>query len=196
VMAASAYESLSSKIEELLRQYHKQFPLRRGMPREELKSKLQVSPRLFNVMIKKLSFEGGIFEGGTWVAMSGHEIRFDARQQAAVNKLMSQCASNPFSPPTLKEMQTAAGEEVVAALFDLGELAQVSPEVAFRKSDYDVMVGRIRTHIEQQGQISVAEARDLFNTSRKYILPLMEHLDAIGLTVRDGDFRRLKKARA
>ena len=196
VMAASAYESLSSKIEELLRQYHKQFPLRRGMPREELKSKLQVSPRLFNVMIKKLSSEGGILEGGTWVAMSGHEIRFDARQQAAVNKLMNQCASNPFSPPTLKEMQTAAGEEVVAALFDLGELAQVSPEVAFRKSDYDVMVGRIRAHIEQQGQISVAEARDLFNTSRKYILPLMEHLDAIGLTVRDGDFRRLKKARA
>jgi selenocysteine-specific elongation factor len=57
------------------------------------------------------------------------------------------------------------------------------------------MVGRIRAHIEQHGQISVAEARDLFNTSRKYILPLMEHLDAIGLTVRDGDFRRLKKAR-
>ena len=39
----------------------------------------------------------------------------------------------------------------------------------------------------------MAEARDLFNTSRKYILPLMEHLDAIGVTVRDGDFRRLKK---
>ena len=195
VMAASAYESLRSKIEELLRQYHKQFPLRRGMPREELKSKLQVSPRIFNVMIKKLSAEGSILEGGTWVAMSGHEIRFDARQQAVVNKLMSQCASNPFSPPIIKEMQTAAGEEVVAALLDLGELVQVSPDVAFRKSDYDMMVGRIRAHIEQQGQISVAEARDLFNTSRKYILPLMEHLDAIGLTVRDGDFRRLKKAR-
>ncbi len=195
VMAASAYESLRSKIEELLRQYHKQFPLRRGMPREELKSKLQVSPRLFNVMIKKLSSERSVVEGGTWLAMSGHEIRFDARQQAAVDKLISQCASNPFSPPILKEMQTAAGEEVVAALLDLGELVQVSPEVAFRKSDYTMMVGRIRAHIEQQGQISVAEARDLFNTSRKYILPLMEHLDAVGLTVRAGDFRRLKKAR-
>jgi selenocysteine-specific elongation factor len=39
----------------------------------------------------------------------------------------------------------------------------------------------------------VAEARDQFNTSRKYILPLMEHLDSNGVTVRDGDFRRLKK---
>ena len=76
--------------------------------------------------------------------MSGHEIRFDARQQAAVKKLMDQCAANPFSPPTIKEMQAVAGEEVVTALLDLGELVQVSPEVAFRKSDYELIVGKIR----------------------------------------------------
>jgi selenocysteine-specific elongation factor len=90
-------------------------------------------------------------------------------------------------------MQAVAGEEVVTALIDMGDLVQVSPEVAFRESDYELLVKKIRNHIEQHGQISVAEARDLFNTSRKYILPLMEHLDSSGVTVRDGDFRRLKK---
>jgi selenocysteine-specific elongation factor len=90
-------------------------------------------------------------------------------------------------------MQAVAGEEMVTALLDMGELVQVSPEVAFRKTDYELLVGKIRNHIEQHGQISVAEARDLFTTSRKYILPLMEHLDSSGVTVRDGDFRRLKK---
>jgi selenocysteine-specific elongation factor len=90
-------------------------------------------------------------------------------------------------------MQTFAGEEVVIALFESGELVQVSPEVAFRKNDYELLVRKIREYIEKHGQISVAEARDQFNTSRKYILPLMEHLDSSGVTVRDGDFRRLKK---
>jgi selenocysteine-specific elongation factor len=193
VLEASAWQSQLSKIEELLRGYHRQFPLRRGIPREELKSRLQANPRLFNLFIKKMVSDNKLFEGGTWIALPGHEIKFDARQQESVKKLMDQCAANPFSPPAIKEMHAIAGEEVVTALIDMGELVQVSPEVAFRKSDYEMLVKKIRNHIEQHGQISVAEARDLFNTSRKYILPLMEHLDSIGVTMRDGDFRRLKK---
>jgi selenocysteine-specific elongation factor len=193
VITETAWQTLVSKIQSLLQQYHIQSPLRRGMPREELKSRLQVNPRLFNLVIKKLVANNQVVEGGTWVSMPGHEISFDAKQQAQVKKLMEQCASNLYSPPTVKEMQFAVGEDVYAALLDLGELVQVSPEVSFRKSDYEVLVGKIRAYIEKNGQISVAEARDLFNTSRKYILPLMEHLDTSGMTVRDGDFRRLKK---
>jgi selenocysteine-specific elongation factor len=163
------------------------------MPREELKSRLQANPRSFNLFIKKMVSDNKVVEGGTWVALSGHEIKFDTRQQTSAKKLMDQCAANPFSPPTIKEMQAVAGEEMVTALLDMGELVQVSPEVAFRTTDYELLLKKIRNHIEQHGQISVAEARDLFNTSRKYILPLMEHLDSSGVTVRDGDFRRLKK---
>jgi selenocysteine-specific elongation factor len=44
--------------------------------------------------------------------------------------------------------------------------------------------------LRQKGQISLAEVRDLFQTSRRYAQALLEHLDAIGVTVRDGDFRR------
>lgn len=193
VMEASAWQSQVAKIEELLGSYHKQFPLRRGVPREELKSRLQANPRSFNLFIKKMVSDGKLVEGGTWVALSGHEIKFDTAQQASAKKLMDQCAANPFSPPTIKEMQAFADEEMVTALLELGELVQVSPEVAFRKTDYELLVRKIREHIEKHGQISVAEARDLFNTSRKYVLPLMEHLDSTGVTVRDGDFRRLKK---
>lgn len=193
VMESSAWLSQVSKIEELLGSYHNQFPLRRGMPREEMKSRLQANSRSFNLFIKKMVSDNKVVEGGTWISLPGHEIRFDPRQQAAVKKMMDQCAENPFSPPTIKEMQAVAGEDEVNALVDLGELVQVSPEVAFRKTDYELLVEKVRGYTEKHGQISVAEARDLFNTSRKYILPLMEHLDSIGVTVRDGDFRRLKK---
>lgn len=193
VMEASAWQSQLSKTEELIKSYHKQFPLRRGIPREELKSRLQANSRSFNLFIKKMVSDSKLVEGGTWISMPGHKIRFDPRQQAAVNKLLDQCAANPFSPPTIKEMQVIAGEEVVTALLDLGELVQVSPEVAFRKTDYELLVRKIREFIEKHRQISVAEARDLVNTSRKYILPLMEHLDSSGVTLRDGDYRRLKK---
>ena len=45
----------------------------------------------------------------------------------------------------------------------------------------------------QHEKITLAEVRDTLNTSRKYAQALLEHLDAIGTTIRDGDYRRLRK---
>jgi selenocysteine-specific elongation factor len=193
IIARQTWQILISSIHEMLDGYHQQFPLRRGMPREELKSRLQISPRLFNLVLKKLSNENMLMEGGTWVSLAGHEIKFKPQQQVLVKELMGKCASRPFAPPSVREMQAIVGEDTYSALVELDELEQVSNEVAFRKTDYELMVEKIRAHIENKGRISVSEARDLFNTSRKYVLPLLEHLDIIGMTLRDGDFRRLKK---
>jgi selenocysteine-specific elongation factor len=54
------------------------------------------------------------------------------------------------------------------------------------------MVEKIEAHLKAEGKITVAEVRDLFSTSRKYALALMEHLDAQGVTKRVGDERVLK----
>jgi selenocysteine-specific elongation factor len=54
------------------------------------------------------------------------------------------------------------------------------------------MVEKLRVTIQQKGQITLAEVRDLFNTTRKYVQALLEHLDSIGITLRDGDARKLK----
>jgi selenocysteine-specific elongation factor len=84
------------------------------------------------------------------------------------------------------------GEDIYAAMVDLGMLLPVSAEVVFRKEDYERMVAEVRRLLAKQGTITAAEVRDHFNTSRKYALALMEYLDAQGVTVRDGDSRRLK----
>ena len=110
-----------------------------------------------------------------------------------IQALMRKFEANPFSPPGIKECQAEAGEEVVNALVELKQLVTVSSDVVFRKGDYDLMEAEIQKTILQNGKISLAETRDLFQTSRKYAQALLEHFDAIGVTIRDGDFRRLKK---
>jgi selenocysteine-specific elongation factor len=192
-MAAPQWEALHDQITQTLDAHHKQFPLRRGMPREELKSKLKLAPRLFGATLKKLSAENLIVEGAASVWRAGHEIKFSAGQQKQIDALLKKFAQNPFSPPSVKEAQSEAGDDLVNTLIDLGELIAVSPEVIFRKSDYDQMIARVRAHLQKTGTITVAEARDLFNTSRKYILALLEHLDTTGVTVRDGDYRKLRR---
>jgi selenocysteine-specific elongation factor len=193
VIAAPHWNVLQDKAVQIVQAYHKNFPLRRGVPREELKSRLKLQPRVFNALVRKLAAENAIVEAGNALASAGHEITFDNGQQAKVQGLMRRFAGNPYSPPSVKECQAEVGEEVVNALVELGQLKQLTPDVIFRIEDYEQMVSKVRNFISEKGQMTVADARDLFDSSRKYMLALMEHLDATGVTIRDGDFRKLRR---
>ena len=192
IIAVPHWNDLREKVERGVSSYHGKFPLRRGIPREELKSRLNLSPRLFNAAVGRLVSDGIVLDLGSAVAMSGHTIRLDGAQQEKAQSLLRKFVQQPYAPPTLKECQLEAGDELVSALIETGELVSVSAEVLFRKADYDAMVARVHAALSDRGQITLAEVRDMFNTSRKYAQALLEHLDATGLTRRDGDFRKLR----
>ena len=192
VMAAVHWKDLAEKAERVVSSYHGRFPLRRGIPREELKSRLNLSNRLFNAAVSRLVSQDMILDLGNSMSSIGHTIRLDKDQQARAEALERKFAQMPFSPPSLKESQAEAGEELVNALIELGQFVAVSGDVLFRKVDYDSMVGRVRAFLADHGQITLAEVRDMFGTSRKYAQALLEHLDATGLTRREGDFRKLR----
>ncbi|RPH56227.1 MAG: selenocysteine-specific translation elongation factor, partial [Chloroflexi bacterium] len=142
IIPAPHWENLRNNVVAALAAYHKTFPLKRGMPREELKSRLKGThtgaplQRLFNAALKRLDLR----DGGSWLALPGHEIRFSAAQQARAEALLKKFAAAPYAPPSVKECQAETGEDVYAALVELGELAQVAPEVVFRRADYEKMV--------------------------------------------------------
>ncbi len=189
MIPAPQWMTLKDNILEVLAAFHKTFPLKRGMPREELKSRLKLSARLFNAALKHVDIQ----DGGAWLAQTGHAIRFSQAQQTKATNLLKKFSAAPYAPPSVKECQTEVGEDVFAALLELGDLTLVSPEVVFRSSDCQQMTARVRSSIAQNGQVTAAEVRDLFGTSRKFALALLEYLDAIGVTIRDGDFRRLRR---
>lgn len=195
VLAAALphWNSVQASFMKLVEDHHQQFPLRRGMPREELKSKLKLAPKVFNAALSFLVARNTLNDQRGAVSKPGHEVRFDGENQVRVEALRRRFESNPFATPSVKECQAEAGEEVFNALIELGELVLVSPEVVFRKTDYDGLVRRIDETIRTQGQVTLAEVRDSLGTTRKYVQALLEHLDAIGMTMRDGDARKLKK---
>ncbi|HEY5268704.1 MAG TPA: selenocysteine-specific translation elongation factor [Anaerolineales bacterium] len=193
VIPASQWTELKKSVVATLVTYHGAYPLRRGMPRQELKSRLKLAPRLFNLVMPKMSAEGVLTESPKWAALPGHIVRFSPFQQVKVDKLMALFAAAPYAPPSVKECQTEVGEDVFSALREFGDLVTVSDEIVFRKTDYEAMVEKIHQVLERKGQITLAEVRDLLNTTRKYVQALLEHLDAIGVTIRDGDFRKLKQ---
>ena len=187
------WNDLRGRVENTLDTYHKQFSLRRGIPREELKSRLKLTPRIFNAVIKKLVESNTLKDARGAVSRLGHEIKFDTSQQVKVQEMMRKFAKSPYATPSVKECQAEVGEEIVSALIEMGELVAVSPDVIFRKQDYDGMVEKIKIAIQQKERITLGEVRDMLDTTRKYVQALLEHLDAIGVTMRDGDARKLRK---
>jgi selenocysteine-specific elongation factor len=192
-IARPHWAALRERALQTVADYHQGFPLRRGLSREELKSRLGLSPRVYNSVLRTLSTERLLVQQEALVALPSHTISFSPEQRSRIDGLLRKFAANPHATPSVKESQTEIGEDVLNALIELDELVPVSQDVIFRKSDYDAMTGRIKTFLQQNGQITLAEVRDLFDTSRKYAQALLEHLDAAGVTVRSGDFRKLRQ---
>lgn len=192
-IALPHWNSIQEKTLHVVRSYHKSFPLRRGIPREELKSRLKLSARIFNAIISTLVSRQTLMDSRSLLAMPEHEVTFDNGQQDKVQILKRKFEQNPFSPPSVKESQAEVGEEVLNALVERGELVIVASDVIFRKEDYDSVVKTIQDSLTEHEKLTLAEVRDLFGTSRKYAQALLEHLDAIGITIRDGDHRKLRK---
>jgi selenocysteine-specific elongation factor len=186
------WEQLSLKTLEIVSDYHQTYPLRRGMPKEELKSRLKLSSRLFSGLTQKLIQQKKLQENGPLILYPDHEIRFSPQQDKIVRSLLNQFAASPFSPPSVKDAKSQVGEDVYDAMVDLELLVPVSSEVVFRREDYIQMVAEVKDLLNKNGTLSAAQVRDHFQTSRRYVLAFLEHLDEIGVTIREGDVRRLK----
>jgi selenocysteine-specific elongation factor len=176
-----------------LSDYHQHYPLRRGMPREELKSRMKLHGRIFTGIITWLAKTHLIHEAGPYVWLKDHEIRFTLSQERAISLLLKRFAQAPYSPPTVKECLAEVGEEVYQALIDSGKLVPVASDVVFSRQGYDGMVAGLREIFTKQETVTAAQIRDYFNTSRRYALAFLEYLDLQGITVREGDARRLKR---
>ncbi|KAA3643267.1 MAG: selenocysteine-specific translation elongation factor [Chloroflexi bacterium] len=192
LVATTYWNGLQKRVLSDVENYHQENSLRLGMSREELKSRLKLANNAFNALTGKLVEQDLLVESGPLVHLPGHEVSFSAQQQKFVEGLLGQFAANPMSPPSVKQSIEAVGEDVYRALVDLGQLLEVSAEVVFRVEDYERMLADVKGMIEQNGSVTVAQVRDKFNTTRRYVLAFLEYLDTVGITVRDGDARRLR----
>ena len=185
--------SITDQIELIINNFHSKYPLKTGIAREELKSRLKLDTPVFNLIIGKLIADKKVLDQGSIVKRPDFKIQFSDEMMAKKDRLFQIMSRDPYSPPSVKECITILGEDIFMALIEMGELIKVSSDVVFNFNAYESLVTKTKSFISENGRISVAEARDLFKTSRKYILALFEYLDSEGVTMRQDDYRRLRK---
>ncbi len=127
------------------------------------------------------------------LVVPGHEPRLTVAQQAARTALLERLDEAGVAPPPLAEVAAAveADEDLLAALLADGQLVGVAAGVALTATAVADAVATLRAHHPPTTPFTAAQAREVWGTTRKHALPLLELLDARGVTVRDGDLRRL-----
>jgi selenocysteine-specific elongation factor len=173
--------------------YHRAYPLRRGMPKEELRTRLGVEPRLFQRLLQRLLAEGRLAESGPLLSLAEHRVAFTPEQERQVAELLDLLRRYGPAPPDRADFEAhlRISPALTQALLDRGELVEVSAELLYPREVYEQMVAQVVEAIRRDGPITVAGVRDLFDTSRKYALALMGHLDERKITRRVGDERVL-----
>jgi selenocysteine-specific elongation factor len=187
LFSARGWQRLIDRLKPIVEDYHRRYPLRSGMPAEELRGKLKISAHSFPGALQQLVRQGILAKEGKVVRLSSHHIRLNKEQETAVDGFLKSLSQNPYSPPG----ETGIDPELLDWLIEQRRVVKVAQGIVFTASAYDEMVERITSHIKSRGKITVAEVRDLFQTSRKYALALMEYLDDQKITRRIGDERIL-----
>jgi len=194
VAAQETWEGISDKAVNLVGSFHGKQPLRKGFPREELKSRLKLKAPVFNALMETLVQDSKLDQEAALVFRPGHEVRFSEAQQKQLDALMERFAADPYKPPSIIDVQEAVGEEMYFALVDLDRLVPLTKTVVFRREDYDHMLTELRAHFATPEGFSLGDFRDHFGTSRKYALAFLEHLDDLGITKRGEDVRYLNNS--
>ena len=188
VFSAQSWNILKSKIFVALQTYHNQFPLRRGVPVQEVRSRLGLSQPVSQRVLARLTGEDYLVEEGPYLRLPDHQVTLSDEMEAQASAYLKALEGEPYSPPSDRPVDA----ELLAVLVERGQVVKVNESVVFASSAYREMSEKIVDHLKSQGTITVGEARTMFNTSRKYILPLLEHLDRQQITRRVGDERVLR----
>ena len=198
-----AWQRVAARLRDLLAEHHSRFPLRRGMARGEARSRLQGAPgtaalsalplKHFNLLVERAVGEGIVCADDNTLWLAGFTVQPTPAQQAALDRTLAAFAASPFAPPNAPDTLALLGSpDLLDLLVEQGALVRLGGDVHFRREDFERMVALVAEHARVHGSITLAGARDLLQTSRKYVQALLEEMDARRITRRDGDTRVLR----
>jgi selenocysteine-specific elongation factor len=202
-ISRSHYEGLKRITLKELKSYHENNPLKKGILKEELKSKLPwvVEAKLYNHLLNILSQEGHLQMEKDKVWLSGYSPLLEGKQRETKEKIVKVYEESGLQPPTVKDLvsQLSGKEEEVKNILGLlageGTLMKVKEDLFFHEQAINRLREQLLAFLVSKGEIDAPQFKELSQVSRKYAIPLLEYFDSIKLTVRVGDKRILRERR-
>jgi selenocysteine-specific elongation factor len=195
-----AAERLGDAAVAALAEFHAREPLKPGMSKEELRTRLAaIDERVFLHLLERVAAAGLIAVEKDKVRLRTHAVRLDDRQRALVDRLEAEFRQAGVTPPSLEEafgklgIERAEDQALAQVLVDERRLVRVREGLYFHAEPLQAAESRVVGLLRERGSVTPQDVKDLLGMSRKYAIPFMEYLDAQRLTVRQGDRRILRE---
>jgi selenocysteine-specific elongation factor len=192
-------ERLSRDAAAALAAFHAREPLKPGMSKEELRTRLgSLEERVFLALLERFAAAGVLVVDKDKVRGAAHAVRLTPAQQTASDRLEAEFRTAGVAPPTLEEafaklgLAGSSAQAMAQLLVDGHRLVRIREGLYFHTEPLQAAVERVLTFLREHRAITPQEIKDLLGISRKYAIPLLEWLDAQRLTVRVGDKRVLR----
>jgi selenocysteine-specific elongation factor len=182
---------------ELLRAFHKKNPLKPGMPKEEVRTNLKVDQKLFNFVLSGLE---DVVADRNLLRSREFRISLSSSEEEYRTRILELLEKGGFQPPAKDELAQSLKMDqkrivdILGLMSKDGTVVRLSDSLYLPAVTYEKMMLLIRNFFSDKGEMTVAEFRDLLDTTRKYALPFLEYLDSRKITIRTGDVRKLIKS--
>jgi selenocysteine-specific elongation factor len=177
----------------ILAEDHRHRPWVKGMTVGDFARKLKLPAKEISELVDYLLNCGKIFQELGYLRLASHTPHLNNSQQELASKLHAILSARPLSSPLKKEFveEDEVYEIVIDFLRDQNDLIELKGGLLFTIRDFQRITEQVVTLLKAEKRVTASRIKDYLGTSRKYVIPLLEKFDALGVTIRDGDFRTL-----
>jgi selenocysteine-specific elongation factor len=194
-------DQLREQAIQILEAYHKAHPLKTGMSKEAFKSSLPntLGLRAFNVLLEDLTKSNKVVQERDIIHLSGHRIALEADQKDIRHKIERAYLESGLQPPYFKELVASMGEnpgriaDVLGHMLQEGILVKIKEGLYFHKEVIETLKAKLVSFLTANTQITTPQLKEVTGVTRKYMIPLIEYFDAVKVTIRVGDVRKLRE---
>ncbi|MGE5257124.1 MAG: selenocysteine-specific translation elongation factor [Hyphomicrobiales bacterium] len=197
-----SFDRLVQETTEHLRGYHKAFPLKSGMLKEELKSKFppNTDVKLFNLVLNQMIKDDAIVQEEKTVRLKAHKVSLAGDEATARQRMLKIYRDSALQPPFFREVtetlkaETSQAKDVLNLLIEEGLIVRTKDDLYFHAEAIEDLRKRMVKFLEQNSEMNPSQFKDLAGgASRKFLIPLLEYFDSKNVTLRVGDVRKLRK---
>lgn len=191
-VSSDLWNNVLNQITELIQAEHKKHPFKIGIKIADLLSKIKFKQILADKGIDRLLSTNKIKKKGAYLHLPQHQPQLTSEQEEIAKKITARFVKTPSSPPTKEELLKEKGfAEVVAFMLQNEEIVELKDGILYKKNDFDKIKKSVIDLISKNGPCTVSQMKDHLKTTRKYAVPILEKLDHLEITRREGDKRVL-----
>ncbi len=203
ILSQAAFDTVRSAVLAGLAAHHAAAPELPGLQSERLRLALteRLPPAGFAGVLDALRREAALAQDGPWFRLTGHRVRLSPQDEKTWRAARPMIKANRFRPPRTRDiaqalqLPEAATRMTLKRLMRMGQLVEIAPDHFFLRETVAEMAAIAAQSVDADGKLTAAAFRDRLDNGRKVAILILEFFDKAGITVRQGEVRRVRQDR-